>query len=179
MPGGTSKPMADRRRKEIAEAKEQRLINEQMTANSKAYNLRRKKRLAAAIAELSAEGVGSGSDRADQAREYYDNTGMRDMFEKENYMGGRPRKISVGKTMANKMPKLRQNQTRMDRDMTIEAIKGGFGNSQTGKNYGAYFEDSYNSGGTVETSPRPKRAKRYMNGGAVMSGRGTRDTKMS
>ena len=131
----------------------------------KAFNLRRKKSLAALLAKLSDEGVGSASDRADQAREFYDNTGMRDDFETPSHIAGsRPRKIAASKTMANKMPKIREDEFRMNKEETIKAIIDGFGNAS-----GVYQD--YNSGGKVKKA-KGGSVKNYGHGGAVMAGRG-------
>mgnify|MGYP005829286797 CR=1 FL=1 len=124
----------------------------------------KKKRLADKLKKLSAEGVGSASDRADQAREFYDNTSMRDKFEKQNFLGGRDRKIAASKTMTNKMPKIREDELRMNEEETIKAIKRGFGNTS-----GVYQD--YNSGGKVKKA-KGNSVRAFNNGGAVMSGRG-------
>ena len=139
-------------------------IRKEMEEDSKRISARKKKRLASKIAELSAEGVGSASDRADQAREFYDNTSMRDDFEKQNFLGGRPRKIAASKTMANKMPKIREDEFRMNEEETIKAIKSGFGNTS------GIYQD-YNSGGKVKKA-KVGAVKNYKHGGAVMAGRG-------
>ena len=62
------------------------------------------------------------------------------------------------------MPKIREDELRMNEEETIKAIKRGFGNTS-----GVYQD--YNSGGKVKKA-KGNSVRAFNNGGAVMSGRG-------
>ena len=126
------KAAAEKQKIEDARAKARKASNEErgelFSPTSKkrraALEILREKAKERRKIKLMSKGVGSASDRKDQAQEVYDNTGIRDSYEQPSHLGGRKRKITDANTMPNGMPKI-DGGRRYNSEDAARGFKGG------------------------------------------------------